>query len=605
MSTQIQRRRGTTAEHSTFTGVEGELTVDTTKDTAVVHDGTTVGGHPLQKQYPPLGSAAAPTYTFTGDTNTGIYSPGADQVAVATNGTGRLFVDASGNIGHKSTPASWDPDSGLSAIQLNGYGAIWNYYNNVQLAFNTYQSSTGDKYLTTDEAAKYTLDSGGNHVWYTASSGSANAAVTFSERVRITNAGLVGIGTSSPATLLHIAASGDPELRIQATGTAASDDVRLVLKTTKGEFLIQNDRSIGTSGLLTFNGAANDYLCIDHATGNVGIATTSPITKLEITGANEEDLLFLSTGNTPGNTFAQIRGDNEAGIRIKGGGSYEGGTIELGGGLRNTDPGIIKFSTGTSSSTSTERARIDSSGRLLVGTSNSASTGPYAQYAFLQVKGNTSNTASSAVFNLQRGEGAATITTGESLGLIDFTDNVGNSFGVIACTADGTAGAGDFPGRLVFSTTADGASSPTERMRITSDAYVRLASGTGGIQFNGDTAAANALDDYEEGTWTPGQGTGVTVVGAFSSVGRYTKTGRVVHYEGYMSGATSVAFNPAGGNLVTGLPFTIVSGSGTNGNAKNGVNTGYILLSAGGTVVEGSASISATGTIYFSGQYIT
>jgi hypothetical protein len=55
----------------------------------------------------------------------------------------------------------------------------------------------------------------------------------------------------------------------------------------------------------------------------------------------------------------------------------------------------------------------------------------------------------------------------------------------------------------VFSTTADGASSPTERLRITSDAYVRLASGTGGIQFNGDTAAANALDDYEEGTWTP------------------------------------------------------------------------------------------------------
>jgi hypothetical protein len=98
MSTQIQRRRGTTAEHSTFTGVEGELTVDTTKDTAVVHDGTTVGGHPLQKQYPPLGSAAAPTYTFTGDTNTGIYSPGADQVAVATNGTGRLFVNSAGLV---------------------------------------------------------------------------------------------------------------------------------------------------------------------------------------------------------------------------------------------------------------------------------------------------------------------------------------------------------------------------------------------------------------------------------------------------------------------------------------------------------------------------
>jgi hypothetical protein len=44
----------------------------------------------------PTGSAAAPGVYFVGDTNTGLYSPGADQVAVATNGTGRLFVDASG-----------------------------------------------------------------------------------------------------------------------------------------------------------------------------------------------------------------------------------------------------------------------------------------------------------------------------------------------------------------------------------------------------------------------------------------------------------------------------------------------------------------------------
>jgi len=41
------------------------------------------------------GSASSPTISFTGDTNTGIYSPGADQVAISTAGTGRLFVDAS------------------------------------------------------------------------------------------------------------------------------------------------------------------------------------------------------------------------------------------------------------------------------------------------------------------------------------------------------------------------------------------------------------------------------------------------------------------------------------------------------------------------------
>lgn len=49
MSTQLQRRRGTTANHSAFTGATGELTVDTTKNTVVVHDGVTAGGHPLAR----------------------------------------------------------------------------------------------------------------------------------------------------------------------------------------------------------------------------------------------------------------------------------------------------------------------------------------------------------------------------------------------------------------------------------------------------------------------------------------------------------------------------------------------------------------------------
>jgi len=50
MSTQIQRRRGTTSEHSTFTGAAGEITIDSTKNTVVVHDGSTQGGTPLAKE---------------------------------------------------------------------------------------------------------------------------------------------------------------------------------------------------------------------------------------------------------------------------------------------------------------------------------------------------------------------------------------------------------------------------------------------------------------------------------------------------------------------------------------------------------------------------
>lgn len=47
MSTAIQLRRGTTTEHNTFTGAVGEITVDVTKDTLVVHDGSTAGGFPV------------------------------------------------------------------------------------------------------------------------------------------------------------------------------------------------------------------------------------------------------------------------------------------------------------------------------------------------------------------------------------------------------------------------------------------------------------------------------------------------------------------------------------------------------------------------------
>ena len=47
MAKQLQLRQGTTTEHNTFKGAVGEVTVDTTKDTLVVHDGVTVGGHPI------------------------------------------------------------------------------------------------------------------------------------------------------------------------------------------------------------------------------------------------------------------------------------------------------------------------------------------------------------------------------------------------------------------------------------------------------------------------------------------------------------------------------------------------------------------------------
>ena len=116
-----------------------------------------------------------------------------------------------------------------------------------------------------------------------------------------------------------------------------------------------------------------------------------------------------------------------------------------------------------------ERLRIDSSGRLLVG-STSAWSGPRAI-----IRHNTSGaTSEGAILALASNTNAASGFSPHKVGQIHFTDNTGGQFATINCHWDGTAGTDDYPGRLVFSTTADGSDTPTERLRITSDGKVRV-----------------------------------------------------------------------------------------------------------------------------------
>ena len=79
MSTQVQFRRGSTGETSTFTGAVGEVTVNTSLNTCVIHDGSTPGGFSLLRSDGSnsalvQGSAANPSLFFANDTNTGLFS---------------------------------------------------------------------------------------------------------------------------------------------------------------------------------------------------------------------------------------------------------------------------------------------------------------------------------------------------------------------------------------------------------------------------------------------------------------------------------------------------------------------------------------------------
>ena len=103
MATQVQFRRGTTGQHSAFTGAVGEVTVDTEKKTVCIHDASQAGGFPLLREdftnsNLALGSLSSCALKFAGDPDTGIISPGANQLSLVTGGFARLTIDSSGVV---------------------------------------------------------------------------------------------------------------------------------------------------------------------------------------------------------------------------------------------------------------------------------------------------------------------------------------------------------------------------------------------------------------------------------------------------------------------------------------------------------------------------
>lgn len=260
-----------------------------------------------------LGSAATPSISFTGDTNTGIFSPGADQLAISTNGTSRLSIDASGNV----------------AVDTN----------------TLYVDAVNNR---------------------------------------------VAIGTTSPSVPFHVLTS-----------------------------------TTNTPGLFENSGSVDSYLFIKNSAGGAYVASRT------------NDLSFHTAA------------------------------------------------------AATERARIDSSGRLLVGTSTSRSVQDFAgngPESLIQIEAANSNAIMSIISagtadasrggtlslgrhrNATVGATPTVVQSGDLLGAICFAGGDGTDMltkgASIACQVDGTPGADDMPGRLVFSVTADEASSPTEAVRI-------------------------------------------------------------------------------------------------------------------------------------------
>ena len=156
------------------------------------------------------GTAAAPGIAFDGD-NTGIYSPGADQLAISTGGTGRLFVDASGNVGIGTTaPArklvvSTGSDSPAGDITI-GLGAVA-------------PGSSRQAGITKNTTAPLELT-------FTASNGAVSAGTIFkntstNETARIDTSGRLLVNTSSDSGGALLQVNGN-RVRIATAKTPAS-----------------------------------------------------------------------------------------------------------------------------------------------------------------------------------------------------------------------------------------------------------------------------------------------------------------------------------------------------------------------------------------------
>jgi hypothetical protein len=386
------------------------------------------------------GTDAAPSLAILADLDTGLFSPGANQLAVATNGTGRLFVNASGNVG-VGTPSPNDPLTIVSSGTANSIVSAFDA--TASRAYFQVGGTTNGLYtqIGTDTSTTFINDFFGNGIAF---------QLAASEKARIDSSGRLGIGTSAPGANLDIARVFGDNLDIVRIGTTQSHYLAIARSSTTGAFSFQGNQA-----------GANNIL-LAPTSGRVGIGTTSPSTSLHVQGDNTTGKGQLIVSSASAGQEARMTfidgSDDIAEISTDGNNFYF---------LNETATGAFQWYTNGS-----ERVRLDASGRLLVGTSSTSSS------AGLQVTSSSGGGESHISLYLTSG----TLVSTDILGRITFgakvdagTPATSYDAASIACWADATwSSSSDTPTRLVFSTTADGASTPTERLRITSAGLVGI-----------------------------------------------------------------------------------------------------------------------------------
>jgi hypothetical protein len=374
MTKQVQRRRGTAAQHTSFTGAEGEISVNTTNKSVHVHDGTTAGG--VEAARADLGnvSDANLNAALSGNTLASLTITSAD----INGGT----ID--GTVIGGTTPAAISGTTG---------------------------SFSGN--LTVDTNTLF-VDAANNRV---------------------------GVGTSSPATLLHLdGGASAPEITLQAS-SLTSNLAQFKLDTAAPRVVIASSLSFP----LAFDVNGTERLRIT-STGSVGIGTSSP---LEFNTTGSSSAKILTVYNTGVNSSS--RGEIQIGNAATATGTFTGGIVFGSGastttsnqiasiyGVTNGDnttlgQGELHFYTASAGSNS-ERMRIDSSGNVGIGTNSIASGGagttnfnvhtPNADTAYFKLSNTgTGNTTSDGFDLMVDGAGGSYVWNRENANMLFATNN--------------------------------------------------------------------------------------------------------------------------------------------------------------------------------------